>query len=221
MNLAELRGGVYMRLGPRDKIPPAAVDIEIFNAMRDVLSACRRTRSERIDQVAYADIISGLDIYPWPEEADEIRALWFLNFGQVPIPMTKVAFEEQPIVEWVGNAGNIQPFTYAQLPERRIRMLNMPYTNVENGLMFKYTPRPKRLTKASDVPNIPEQIHECIIPRAVMRLAGYDGIGLSHPAGFNIYAKQMEAMLYDYLQPESPDGGDHILDNDVFYPGGA
>lgn len=221
MNLGELRGGVYMRLGPRDKIPPAAVDIEIHNATRDIIGVARRTRSERMDQIGYADIISGLDIYPWPEEADEIRAAWFLNFGTTPIPLVKVTFEEQPIADWIGNAGNIQPFTYCQIPERRIRLLNMPYSNVENGLMWKYIPRPKRLVKASEEPNLPEQVHECIIPRAVMRLAGYEGIGLSHPASFNIYAKNMEGVLLDYLQPESPDGGDHVLDNDVYYPGGA
>lgn len=210
-----------MRLGPKDRLPVAAVDIEIHNAIGDVLAQMRNVGSERLDRVAYSDIVANLDIYPWPDDAEEIRQVWFLNFGKAPIPMTKIAFQEQPIVDWVGLAGSVMPFSYAQLPERRIRLCNMPQSSNENSIMWKYTPRPKRLVKATDEPNLPEPIHECIIPRAILRLAGYDGIGLAHPRTFDIYRKEMDQRLIDYLQPESIDGGDHVIDNDPYYPGGA
>lgn len=200
---------------------PGAVDIEINNGIRDVLAVARNLHVEKLDQVAYADIQADIDIYPWPDEAEEIRQVWFLNFGKSPIPMTKIAFQEQPIVDWVGLAGSVMPFSYAQLPDRRIRLCNMPYTAQENSIMFKYFPRPTKLVKATDEPKLPEAVHECIVPRAVLRLAGYEGIGLAHPRSFDIYRKEMEQRLIDYLQPESIDGGEHVIDNDPYYPGGA
>ena len=210
-----------MRLGPRDRIPIPAIDIELHNAGYDLLAAIRVTGNERIDRVAYTDTLAGINIYPFPEEAEEVRQVFFLGFGSTPIPMTRINFQEQPMVDWVGLAGSVMPFTYCELTERRIRLMNTPIDAGKDIILWKYLPKPKRLFKPDDEPNFPASIHECLIPYAVVRMAGYDGIGLSHPQSFEIYKRGMQERLYQFLQPEGIAGSDHVLDMDPYYPGGA
>lgn len=221
MTLAEIQGGVVARLGPRSAIPIAGVNIEIHNAADDIRARARNLGVETLDRVAYINAVAGLDVYDWPDEADEIRDVFFLNFGETPIPMTAITFREQPIVDWVGLAGTVMPFTYVQLPGRRIRVMNKPLQSTEDAFMVRFFPGPKRMVKPTDEPNLPRQVHENLIPQAVMRMASYEGIGLAHSASFDIYRRQMEERLINFLQPQSLDGTDHIVDVDAYYQGGA
>jgi hypothetical protein len=221
MNLAELRGGVMARLTPWDKVPVAAVDIELYNAQLDVLAMVRSLGNKRLDQEAYANVVADQDIYPWPEDAAEIRDVVWLNFGKTPIPMTKIGYREQPQVDWVGLVGSIMPFTYCELPGRRIRLGTKSTDTVTNGLLYRYFPNARHLVKPTDEPSFPEAVHECLVPPAVMRLGSYDGIGLAHPQSFEIYRKYMQERLLLFLQPEGVENASTIQDFDPYYPGGA
>lgn len=222
MTLAELRGGVMVRLGPRERIPLAAVDIEIHNAVDDIRAMAKLMGVENLDRCKYLDTASGKDIYEWPAEAEEVRDVFYLGWGPSPIPMTEVTFREQHLVDWVGLTGSIRPFSWVQLPGRRFRIMAGLIQDKTDNLMVRFFPGPKKMVKDDDEPNLPRAVHENIIPYAIMRMASYDGIGLSHPASFNYYKAQMQGRLEVYLQPESVSGAaNHIVDTDDLYSGGA
>lgn len=221
MTLAELRGGVIMRLGPREKIPLGGVDIEIHNAVDDIRAAAKLATSERLDKIAYLDTSSGKDIYDYPEGAETIRDVFYLGYGPTAIPMTEVSFREQWLVDWGGISGCIMPYSWTELPERRFRIMNRGVTNKQNNLLVRFFPNAKRMIKATDEPNLPANVHENIIPHATLRMASYEGIGLSHPDKFSAYYRMMDDRLAVFLQPDSVSGGgNHIVDMDDIYVGG-
>lgn len=224
MMLSEIRGGVMLRLGPREKVTAllAAVDIEIHNAIDDVRSQAKLLGAETLDRVAYIDAQANQDIYPWPEEADEIRDVFTLGAGVTPIPMTQAGFREQHIVDWAGWPWSTSPFAWTQYPGRRFRVLQRPLQDEPNAFMVRFFPGHKRMVKATDEPNLPRAVHENLIPLATMRMASYDGIGLSHPVSFDLYRRHMAERLELFLQPDSTSGSaNQIQDLDPYYIGGA
>lgn len=221
MTLAELRGGVYARLAPREKILAPAVDLEIHNAIDDIRAEARNCHSEALDRIAMLDALPGVDIYDYPEEAEEIRDVFYMLYGTTPMPMASIGFREQVIADWVGFGGTCRPFAYTTLPERKIRVLDKSASYAANAFLVRFFPGPSLMVKATDEPNLPRPVHENIIVGAVMRLAGYSDIALSHPASFNIYRLEMKDRLLKYLQPDATDAANHIQDEDPYYPGGA
>lgn len=224
MNLAELRGGVIMRLAPRDKISLAAVDIELTNAADDIRAQARSMGVERLDRVAYINEIANIDIYDYPEEADEIRDIFTLRAGIYPTRMHEISFREQPILDWAmwPYGPTLYPFSWVPIPPRRFRVINKPTQDCENGIMVRFFPGSKKLVKPDDEPNLPRPVHENLIPNAVMRLAGYSDLTLAQPQAFQIYQRALQDRLERFLQEESVSGAaNRIQDEDAFYPGGA
>jgi hypothetical protein len=221
VTLAEIRGGVIMRLGPKSAIPLGGVDIEIHNSIDDVRAKARLMGTEALDRCAYINTVAGQDIYDWPEEAEEVRDVFRLRGSLTPIPMVEIAFREQPIADWVGLSGYCQPYTYTQLTGRRIRIMDRPVQSGVDAVMMRFFPAPKRMVKEMDEPNLPRQVHENIIPGAILRMASYDGIGLAHPASFNYYRSLLDERLELFLQTESVSGAaNYVQDVDSYYPGG-
>lgn len=205
-----------MRLAPREKILLAAVDIEIHNAIDDVRAEARNMGVQTLDLVSYIDVEANIDVYDYPEEAEEIRDIFTLRAGTTPLPLNPVGFREQPLTDYAYRSGD-----YTLLPGRKFRVMNCPTSSSENGFMVRYFPAPKRLVKPTDEPNLPRPVHENVIPQAVVRLASYDGIRLVHPSSFEKYRALMVDRLGKFLQPATADATNYVRDVDSNYTGGS
>jgi hypothetical protein len=219
-NLAELRGGVLLRVKDPHKIHPAALDAEINHSINDIFLKMREDTSYKISRITTIPILADKDMYPLPKGLLALLHVERLDAGAVPVSVQKVDQWSMNERARQGIGFLAQRFSYSPVGGKFIRLLEKPSNSVDPGIRYTYIASPDPLVNDKDEPEIPDAIHETIIPRAIYRLTQHWGIELAAPRTFAAYKREMDERLASFIKPDEIDQPADIHDEDVFYPGG-
>lgn len=223
MTTRELIGEVLTRVRVPSMVAPMSVFYGLNHAQEELLAIMREADFDTYETEVYLDLQSGRDVYELPEGVHEITKMERLDHGNRAWPVVRMTKDRDDIDSGGRLGGTIytgvpfsfdQPFTYVPQSGRRFRLQETPTIDKEDGLRLYARPFLVRLANLEDVPyGIPEQIQECLVPRAVVRVHS-QGHKLADGGAFKDYRGTVEMQLGRYLYPAD---GERSRDIDEVY----
>lgn len=224
MTFRELLGECMMRLANKESIEPASVMFSLNHAQQDILIMMREAHNDKLHLLTYMDLRDGVGIYDWPERVGEVVQLERLDKANRALPVVRVSHLGSEI-ESAGGIPNAmlsvtytaaEPYTYVPLPGRRFKLNELPDADHERGLRITHLPRVTPMTEIDAVCELPEEIHECLVPRAVSRIA-QQGAQLANPQAFAKYEREMADLLVRFLHPNDPERAQGLVEEYGYY----
>ena len=216
MDLRELMGSVMVRLRKEDTTPPGAIVMELNNALQDLHTLLRDAWNERPWAVDTLDLVADQASYDLPDHFGEVVRVERLDLGTLALPVNRVQYgqdDNDPPSYGPPYGVSVQPLQYVLMPDRKIKFLQVPPVAFADGARITYFPLATslKLVDFADVPAIPEQFHEFLVPRALLRLKQYRSVGLADVKAFEQWSARMEELELKTLYPsdtERPPGID-------------
>ena len=223
--LAAYQGAIMKRVFAPRALDIAHVNQEINNAAQEVYLQVRTSHSDKLTTSATMQLVADKDMYQLPQgcEPGMVRGIDRMDRGSNPVALQPIPWERQNHYTGGLNVGSTHyglwsGYTYTIEPGgTQVRILEKPSTNVDNGLRFWFIRKWAEMVNLEDIPVLPDAIHECVIPPAVIRMAQSPDARLANPAAFELYRQQMAAMLVRYLEPDEIDRPNVVQDYDRFY----
>lgn len=230
--LADYRGAITSRILDPEVLPLAALDYEINQAVQDVFLEIRDAWHTKTQQTVPVSLRSNIDVYPLPDECGDLTLVQRIDDGGGPVRVYPVDFRRTDEVsssspamgywsppdapaDWVSTqAGGSW---YSHLPDRKIRLHQVPTLDAAGGLLLTFYPRAVPLVKLQDAPNIPDEIHEVVVGFALQRLAQHRGVQLANMDAVDNFIGRQHDRLVRFLSPSDTDRQPNIADEDTIY----
>ena len=203
MTARELLGEAFSRLVNPAVVNPNKGFFALNNAQEDLIAAMHEADVDWLHAQVLVDLVASQKQYAIPAEVSRIVRVLRLDFDDLEFPVVQVNKLQADRLLGMGGQGPTyrEPFTYQILPGNILQLTEPPAADLTGGLKLYTQPYVVRLTGLDDVPTgIPDQIHEALVPRAVLRLSSM-GHAISSPRDFDRYAAAIEEQLQRHLYP--------------------
>ena len=204
MSADELFGEVLARFQDPEDVLPVRVWFALNHAQQDLIGRVRQADSEDLDVEYKVSLVADQAEYDIPALAMEITSVRRTTSEGQTFPVVRQSKRTVTYPDGITvPPGYNEPFVYIPLPGRTIKLREVPTEAVTDGLVLFCAPYVVRMTTLGldQAPSgIPVQLHECLVPTAVVRVASY-GHRLVDPGAFSAYRQEMERALMELLYP--------------------
>jgi len=210
----QLVGEILKWFSNPDALKLGAVIEALNNTQEEIQVKLSEGFNEKLERIDYIDLISGKDLYPLPDAVSDITKMERLDIVAQAVPVVRVMSKRD---DFSPGMSLTAPLTYVLMPERQLRFIQVPTADYPKGARVTFNPRVTPLRNMDDVPALPEEIHECLVPLAVARLAGMPGANLANQQVFVAYAARLDKMFLSWCYPSDRERASDIEEESSFY----
>jgi hypothetical protein len=218
MTLRHLRGGVLMRLKNPKVMDISALDFEINNAIVDISQRIRDLREDWQNATSKLDLEADKDVYVLPDDCEVCLQVERFDAYDDGTPSLSRHIDSDKVWQKDSTDAPVDgTWVHTYLPGGRLRLIPAPTSDLAGGLRLTYKARPRPLLADDDVPPLPEEIHECIIAKALERIRQYGSTSLAQPESFEQFRREQAMRLDRFLRPMQLEAAPTWGDDDEFY----
>ena len=196
MTVNEMEGAGLARVLNPGAVGGLPIRRELNGAYREVVQAIRDADTNLCDQISTLDLLADQNVYQLPDGIDTIRSVsrcdMYGQFGTEDPVFTPCGKME---IEFIQRA---RTFAYAIGPTGLV-LWPTPPLDYPQALRILSLPIAEDLIVDTQVPQIPKQLHDCIVGRLVRRLGSLANVQLS--SGVADFIATQERYLIGFLNP--------------------
>jgi len=205
----EIWGGVTAFLANPQSVGLGRIRFATNYAVQRMHNQLKDQWSRKTEDLVYLDLGSNIDEYPIPPEINHITKIVRFDLGPSEVrvfPKDYHSHDEQD------EMGQNLIYRYEIVPGRRIRFLQIPSGNYDKGARITHMPMALRLETPTQIPRLPEDLHEGVIVEAVGWLVG-SGAQIGNVQTYGVLKQQCEADLIKYLNPNGQDAPPGVIED--------
>lgn len=199
-NLQTAMGDLMTYLATPDKVPPGLFLVVLNDASQDVHRLLEETESERAIVTEELDIVESQDLIDPPAAAARIVNIKRRDLNTLATPLSTAGEYGM----YMADLMEADPYS-AVLENGYIRLIPMPESSMEDGLVVKYIPKHIPLSRPTDEPSFPGELSELWVALGLERIRGRAGCELADQRSVQGFIAAARERAMTYLVPG--DGG--------------